>query len=421
MSMRSPIQQRPCRICGEQLIHTFLDLGMSPLSNHYLKPEEAELPCLIYPLHAYVCGRCFLVQVAEFEPPANIFGEYAYFSSFSDSWLQHAKTYAEMMIGKYSLKGAADADRSLVVEVACNDGYLLQYFQQAGIRTLGIEPAANVAAFAAAQGIPVRTEFLGAELARQLVGEHIQADVLIGNNVLAHVPDLHDFVEGLKLLLKGSGILTMEFPHLLELIRHNQFDTIYHEHFSYLSLHTVCHLFAMHGLTVFDVETLSTHGGSLRIYACHTGDSTKPIEPRVADLLQEEQDAGLLELGTYLTFADKIAQIKRDLWQFVAEHKNAGRTIAAYGAPAKGNTLLNFCGIGKESIDYTVDRNYHKQGLLLPGSLIPIYPPERLAETKPDLVLILPWNLRDEITSQLAYIREWGGQFAVWIPKIEMW
>ncbi|MCR8635035.1 class I SAM-dependent methyltransferase [Paenibacillus radicis (ex Xue et al. 2023)] len=421
---------RPCRLCGEPLIHTFVDLGMSPFSNHYLKPEESELPCSVYPLHAYVCGACFLVQLAQFEPPESIFGEYAYFSSFSDSWLKHARNYTEMMIDRFALQSFTSSidpttDSSdvspLVVEIACNDGYLLQFFQQSGIRTLGIEPARNVAAAALDKGIPVVMEFFGMELAHQLICEHKQADVLIGNNVLAHVPDLHDFVAGLKTLLKDTGVLTMEFPHLLQLMEHNQFDTIYHEHFSYFSLHTVQQLFAIHGLAIFDVDVLDTHGGSLRIYAGHVGDTSKMIGQSVHTLLQQEVAAGLRKIETYLAFSENVAHTKRNIWQFLIEHKNAGRKIAAYGAPAKGNTLLNYCGIGKEMVDYVVDRNPYKQGLLLPGSLIPIFPPEYIRETKPDIVIIMPWNLKQEIAGQLSYIRDWGGQCAVWIPQIEMW
>ncbi|MEW9700320.1 methyltransferase domain-containing protein [Paenibacillus sp. SI8] len=412
-----------CRCCGELLTVTFIDLGLSPLSNHFVKPEETGRPLSFYPLHTYVCGTCFLVQLEQVELPEKIFGEYAYFSSYSDSWLEHAKLYAEMMMTKLGFHDVSRMTEThpLVVEIACNDGYLLQYFRESDIDTLGIEPARNVAEAASGKGIPVITEFFGRELAQRLCMEDKQADLLIGNNVLAHVPDLHDFVGGLNILLKDNGTLTMEFPHLLQLIKYHQFDTIYHEHFSYLSLHTVQRLMAEHGLTIFDVEQLPTHGGSLRIYAKHTDDATKEMDQRVRWLLQLEEEAGLLQIVTYTSFTSRIAQIKRNIWDFLVSQKNKGQTIAAYGAPAKGNTLLNYCGIGKEMIDYVVDRNPYKQGLLLPGTLIPIYPPEHLSETKPDIVVIMPWNLKDEIAGQLAAIRGWGGKSAVWLPKIEMW
>jgi SAM-dependent methyltransferase len=421
-----------CRICGEALTDTFVDLGLSPLSNEFVRKEHARLPAVFYPLKAEVCRNCFLVQVAEFEPPEHIFSEYVYFSSFSDSWLKHAEQYVRMMRQRFRLdrkpgiaaghqKTEELAHDPLVVEVACNDGYLLQYFHNCGIRTLGIEPAGNVAAAAEAKGIPVRIEFFGKELARRLAEEGLKAELLIGNNVLAHVPDLHDFVSGLKVLLSEDGILTMEFPHLLELIRHSQFDTIYHEHFSYLSLYTVDRLFKSHGLTVFDVEKLPTHGGSIRIYACHTDKASARLEKSVTAMLEEEKSEGLQELGTYLAFAGRVAELKRSIWSFLLEQKKAGRTVAAYGAPAKGNTLLNYCGIGREMLEYAVDRSPHKQGLLLPGSLIPVYAPEIIRQRKPDVVIIMPWNLKDEIAQQLSYIREWGGQVAVLLPSIRLW
>jgi hypothetical protein len=426
--MNEQIKLRTCRLCKATLTSTFVNLGLSPLSNQYVKPHESELPCSYYPLHVFVCDACFLVQIDEFEGPEQIFSEYAYFSSYSESWLEHASRYTKMIIAKLGLdvdsNNKADPINNeipLVVEIACNDGYLLQYFQEYGIQTLGIEPARNVAEAASHKGIPVITEFFGVSLARLLVSEGKQAELLIGNNVLAHVPDLHDFVGGLKILLKDTGVLTMEFPHILQLIRHNQFDTIYHEHFSYFSLHTVERMFATYGLTIFDVEQLNTHGGSLRIFAGHTDDLSKPVGRSVHQLLQQEQEAGLLRIETYTAFSSNVAQMKRKIWEFLVYHKNNGKTIAAYGAPAKGNTLLNYCGIGKEMIDYVVDRNPYKQGMLLPGSLIPVYPPEFIRETKPNIVVIMPWNLKHEIVEHLKCIRDWGGQYAVWIPQIEVW
>lgn len=436
------MKHETCRICGQPLADTFVDLGLSPLSNQFVRREDAELPAVFYPLKAMVCSHCFLVQVGEFEAPEHIFGEYVYFSSFSDSWLKHAEQYAAMMRTRFGLHpggghGGADAaavgadgghgtsvsagEGPLIVEIACNDGYLLQYFKSAGLRTLGIEPARNVAEAARAKGIPVVAEFFGTKLADRLVQEGKQADVLIGNNVLAHVPDLHDFVGGLKRLLRGTGVLTMEFPHILELIRHNQFDTIYHEHFSYFSFYTVSRLFASHGLVLFDVEKLPTHGGSLRIFARHMENEAIPVSARVEELLQEEREAGLLQMAAYHAFAGRVMQLKRSIWAFLLEELEAGRTIAAYGAPAKGNTLLNYCGIGRDMIGFAADRNPHKQGLFLPGSLIPVYPPEVMEELKPDVVIIMPWNLKDEIAEQLSYIRGWGGQFAVLLPEIEVW
>lgn len=415
---------RCCRICGSVLSVPFVDLGLSPLANQFVKAEQAGQPSIFYPLKAWVCGQCFLVQLDAFTTPEHIFGEYAYFSSFSDSWLAHAQAYSKLL-GKHleaKWTSGGRASRPLVVEVACNDGYLLQYFREAGFETLGIEPARNVAETARSKGIPVIADFFGVNLAEQLTEEGKQADLLIANNVLAHVPDLHDFVGGLARLLKPDGVLTLEFPHLLKLMKHDLFDTIYHEHFSYFSLYTVQKLFEGHGLAVYDVEQLDTHGGSLRIYAGHTsGKAALPASSRMLQLLSEEQEAGILSLEAYRDFAKRVAERKRSIWQFLIAHKQAGKKIVAYGAPAKGNTLLNYCGIGPDLIDYTVDRNPYKQGLLLPGSLIPVYPPEKLHETKPDIVVILPWNVKEEIAGQLAYIKEWGGHLAVWLPQMEVW
>ncbi len=404
-----------CRFCGAGLHESFCDLGMSPLSNAYVEAAALQRMEAFYPLHTYVCGECFLVQLPEFESPQHIFSDYAYFSSYSDSWLAHAKAYTEAMTARFNFDGG-----SQVIEIASNDGYLLQYFKERGIAVLGIEPAANVAEVALQNGIPSRVQFFGIATARELVRDGLQADLLLGNNVLAHVPDINDFVAGMKIVLKADGVITMEFPHLLRLMQENQFDTIYHEHFSYLSFTTVEKVFAKHGLTLFDVEELTTHGGSLRIYARHVEDETKAVEPRVAELKAREAAAGLTSLAAYAAFAEQVRETKRALVEFLITAKREGKRIAGYGAPAKGNTLLNYCGIRQDFIDYTVDRSPHKQGRYLPGTHIPIFAPEKLRETKPDYVLILPWNLRDEIIGQMAHIREWGGKFVVPIPRVEV-
>jgi SAM-dependent methyltransferase len=404
-----------CRFCGAELLHTFVDLGMSPLSNAYLTREQLSRMEPFYPLHTRVCHHCFLVQLEEFEPPEHIFKDYAYFSSYSESWLDHARRYTEQMVGRFQLGG-----RSRVVEIASNDGYLLQYFLAKGIPVVGVEPAANVAEVARERGIPTVTKFFGLETARALAAEGLSADLLLGNNVLAHVPKLNDFVQGLQALLKPQGVITMEFPHLVQLVSNNQFDTIYHEHFSYFSLHTVEELFARHGLTLFDVEELPTHGGSLRIYARHAGDETKPIGARVHDLRERERLAGVRHLDYYLAFAEQVRETKRALLSFLIGARREGKSIVGYGAPAKGNTLLNYCGVRGDFLDYTVDISPHKQGHYLPGTHLPIHHPDQIRETRPDYVLILPWNLRDEIIAQTAYIREWGGKFVVPIPGVEV-
>ena len=405
-----------CRFCGAGLQHMFLDLGMSPLANSYLKPTQLNQMERFYPLRVHVCARCFLVQLEEFESPEDIFGDYAYFSSYSDSWLQHAKAYTDLVVERFGLNR-----QSQVVEIASNDGYLLQYFLPRGIPVLGIEPAANVAEAAIQKGIPTMVKFFGEETARQLVAEDVRADLIVGNNVLAHAPQLNDFVSGLKILLKPQGVVTMEFPHLMRLIAENQFDTIYHEHFSYFSLFAVGQVFAAHELTLFDVEELPTHGGSLRIYVCHAGDTSHLLSPRVADLRAQEEAAGLTRLDSYFSYAEKVKETKRKLLDFLIGAKRDGKFIVAYGAPAKGNTLLNYCGIRSDFLDYTVDRSPHKQGLFLPGTHIPIHHPDRIRETRPDYVLILPWNLREEIMERAAYIREWGGQFLVPIPEVRVY
>ena len=405
----------PCRFCGTPLKHTFADLGMSPLANSYIGPEKANAMEPFYPLHAYVCEKCWLVQLQMYQTGEEIFSNYAYFSSYSDSWLAHAKAYTEQMRARFGLDAS-----SQVVEIASNDGYLLQYFKEAGVPVLGIEPAKNVAEVAIGKGIPSLVKFFGEDTARELVGTGLQADLLLGNNVLAHVPGLNDFVAGMKLLLKPTGVITMEFPHLQRLVDDRQFDTIYHEHFSYFSLVTVEQVFAKHGLTLFDVEELSTHGGSLRIYGRHAEDSSKPVGERVIALRERERRLGYTSLELYSSFARKVMAIKRDILEFMINAKREGKSIVGYGAPAKGNTLLNYCGIRTDMISYTVDRSPHKQAHLLPGTRIPIYGPERIVETKPDYVVILPWNLKDEITKQMSHIREWAGKFVVLIPEVKI-
>ncbi len=388
---------------------------MSPLANSYVKPGQLNQQEAFYPLHVFVCHECFLVQLDAVTRPEDIFSEYAYFSSYSDSWLDHARNYADSAEARFGL------DRhSRVVEIASNDGYLLQYFVAKGIPVLGIEPARNVAEAAIQRGIPTVIRFFGEETARDLARERGCADLIIGNNVLAHVPDLNGFVEGLKILLKPKGAITLEFPHLLRLMDENQFDTIYHEHFSYFSLTTVRSLFARHGLTIFDVEELTTHGGSLRIYVRHQQDRAEPIGPRVEDLLEREQSAGFMDLEHYLCFGEWVKETKRKLLEFLIGAKREKKNVVGYGAPAKGNTLLNYCGIRSDFIDYTVDRSPHKQGLYLPGTHIPICSPDRVTETKPDYLLILPWNLKDEIMTQMSYIRDWNGKFVVLIPQVEV-
>ncbi|HEY2293441.1 MAG TPA: class I SAM-dependent methyltransferase [Thermoanaerobaculia bacterium] len=407
-----------CRFCGAPLSEVFVDLGASPLANSYLEPEDLARAEAFYPLCVYVCGECLLVQLPEEERPEAIFSDYAYFSSYSDSWLRHAKTYAEAMIERFGFGAGTQ-----VIEIASNDGYLLRWFKERGVPVLGIEPARNVAEAAEAAGIPTVVKFFGAATARELVAEGKRADLLVGNNVLAHVPGLNDFVAGLKILLAPSGVLTLEFPHLLRLMAEDQFDTIYHEHYSYFSLATVRKVFAAHGLTLFDVEELPTHGGSLRIYcrhARHDEDASKPVGERVADLLAREEAAGLGKLETYRSFGERVQRVKWGLLRFLIASKEAGKSIAGYGAPAKGNTLLNYCGIRTDFLDYTVDRSPHKQGRYLPGVRIPIHGPDRLRETRPDYVLILPWNLKEEIVEQMADVRSWGGRFVVAIPEVEI-
>jgi hypothetical protein len=398
------------------LEHTFVDLGLSPLANSYVKSDQVNHAEMFYPLHVYVCGKCLLVQLEEWSSPSEIFTDYAYFSSFSTSWLDHARRYVEMVVDRFRLNS-----RHLVVEVASNDGYLLQYFQPYNIPVLGIDPAVNVAEAAKAKGIPTLVEFFGEQTAQKLAKKGRKADLLIGNNVLAHVPKLNDFVRGLKILLNDRGIVSMEFPHLMRLMEDNQFDTIYHEHFSYFSFMVVERLFSTHGLTIFDVEEIPTHGGSLRIFARHAEDSSNPVTDRVMELRTREIRKGYLALDHYLTFANKVIDVKAKLLSFFVEARRAGKTVVGYGAPAKGNTLLNYCGIRTDFLSYTVDRSPHKQGHFLPGTRIPIRSPDEITKTKPDYLLILPWNLKEEIMGQMAHIRNWGGRFVVPIPEVQVY
>ena len=410
------VNRDSCRFCGSTLKHTFVDLGMSPLCESYVNPEQLNQMEPFYPLHVYVCSSCFLVQLQEYVSPQEIFSHYAYFSSYSDTWLQHAKNYTEKVIARFGLHSS-----SQVVEIASNDGYLLQYFSSKGIPVLGIEPAANVAEVAIKKDIPTVVKFFGTNTAGELAAAGKQADLLVGNNVLAHVPDINDFVAGCKILLLPEGVITMEFPHLMRLMEGNQFDTIYHEHFSYLSLLAVENVFTAHGLTIFDVEELSTHGGSLRIYATHAEDTSKPISQQVKELRTREEAAGFSNLKHYFSFAEKVKETKFNLLEFLISAKRQGKSIAGYGAPGKGNTLLNYCGIREDFIDYTVDRNPFKQGKFLPGTHIPIFHPNKIQETKPDYLLILPWNLKNEVMLQMSYVRDWGGKFVVPIPEVNVY
>ena len=405
-----------CNFCKTRLEHTFVDLGKVPLVSSYLRLEDLQKMEPFYPLHVYVCEKCYLVQLPEVQTPEQIFSNYPYFSSYSDSWLKHATAYVEYMIDRFAFNKT-----SQVIEIASNDGYLLQYFKQKGVTILGVEPAKNVAETAQAKGIPTITKFFGVQVAKELIVAGHRGDLILGNNVLAHVPDLNDFVGGMKILLKPQGVITMEFPHLLQLMAENQFDTIFHEHFSYLSFITVNNIFAEHGLTLFDVQEIPTHGGSLRIFARHVEDDSKPTEESVNHLIKRELQAGLNKIETYESFFQQVQVTKHRLLDLLIGLKNAGHSIVGYGAPGKGCVLLNYCGIGSDFLDYTVDRNPHKQGYLMPGVHISIHHPDKIKETKPNYVLILPWNLKTEIIEQLAFIRSWGGQFIVPIPKPEIY
>ncbi len=400
-----------CRFCGAPLTTTMVDLGMHPLCESFLREDQLNDMEPHYPLHVRVCGECHLAQIGEYVDPGVIFGDYAYFSSYSDSWLKHASDYVDMMTTRFAL-----GSDSRVLEIASNDGYLLQYFQKKGIDVLGVDPAYTVAEAAIEKGIPTRVEFFNAAFAGDLVDEGYRADVILGNNVLAHGPDINGFVAGVPIALAEDGVATFEFPHLMRLMDENQFDTIYHEHWSYLSLGTTIKVFAAHGMTVFDVEELPSHGGSLRLFIRHDADDTKPVSGRVHDLLAREEAFGLFDLATYEQFSEKVKATKRALVQTLIDVKNDGKTIAIYGAAGKGNTLLNYCGVGTDFIDFASDRTPYKHGRFTPGTHIPIYGPEMIAERKPDYVLILAWNLKKEIMTQLAYIGDWGGKFIIPIP-----
>ncbi len=405
---------RSCRFCKHPLSMSFVDLGLSPLSNAFIPAEHAASEERYYPLHAFLCDSCLLVQLEEFESPAAIFSDYVYFSSYSSSWLRHAKQFCDAIVPRLGL-----GPDSFVMELASNDGYLLRNVVARGIRCLGVEPAANVAAVAREHGVPTEVVFFGVDSANRLVADHGPADLIVANNVLAHVPDINDFTAGIARALRPGGTVSIEFPHLLRLIENVQFDTIYHEHYSYLSLAFIDRLFAAHGLAVWDIEELPTHGGSLRILGRHAADP-RGATPAVERVRAAEREAGLLDVATYQGFTPRVLQVKRDILRFLLDAQADGRTVAAYGAAAKGNTLLNFCGIRGDLVEFVADLSPHKQTRLLPGSRIPVVPPERIQERKPDYVLILPWNLRDEIAEQLACIREWGGRFVTAIPDLQV-
>jgi len=410
------IKNMNCRFCNASLTKIFVDLGMSPLSNSFLIEDMLDKEEKFYPLRALVCDKCFLVQLPEIESPENIFSDYAYFSSFSETWLKHSENYVNEMLGRFGFDS-----KSLIVEIASNDGYLLQYFKKKGIPVLGIEPAGNVAKVAEQNGIPTIVKFFSVKTANELLADGKSADLITGNNVLAHVPNLNDFVEGMKIVLKPAGVITMEFPHILQLIQKKQFDTIYHEHFSYFSLLTVQKVFSEHNLTIFDVEELDTHGGSLRIFARYAKNDTIPISERVSELIEKEKKFGLTNISTYTNFSEKCKAAKQSIREFFISAKNEGKKVVCYGAAAKGNTLLNYCEIGTDFVDYVVDRSQYKQGMFLPGTHIPITKPEKIRDTKPDYLVILPWNLKDEITKQMSYIRDWGGKFMIPIPEVKIY
>lgn len=411
--MSTPTGAFPCRFCGTRLEHTLVDLGMSPLCESYVAAENYSKMEPFYPLHVFVCHDCHLAQLDEFVPAEEIFTEYAYFSSFADSWVEHARRYCHDMTDR--LKLGAD---SQVVEVASNDGYLLQHFVTLGIPCYGIEPAANVAQVAIDKGVPTEVEFFGVDLATRLAAQGRQADLILGKNVLAQVPDLNDFIAGLKIMMKPDAVMTIEFPHLLATMEGNQFDQVYHEHYCYFSLIAAERIFAHHGIRLFDIEEMSTHGGSLRIFGRHEEDAGKPVTDRLLAFRQRELDAGLDRMETYASFAEQVRETKRKALTYLIDAARAGKQVAAYGAPGKGNTFLNYCGIKTDLIAYTVDRNPYKQGRYLPGSRIPIHHPDLLAETEPDVIVILPWNFRDEIAQQLAYTARWGAELVVFVPEV---
>lgn len=404
-----------CRFCNTQIQNVFIDLGNSPASNSFLKSEQLNEPEVFYPLKVYTCHNCFLVQIDEYKKSEAIFNnEYVYYSSYSRSWLQHAKEYVDMMTNRFGY-----TNDSHVIELASNDGYLLQYFKEKGVNVIGIEPTENTAAVAESKGIPTIVDFFGTKLAGKLLSQNIKADLLLGNNVLAHVPDINDFVKGMKIILATDGIITMEFPHLVQLIRNSQFDTIYHEHFSYLSLFSVNQIFASNGLQIFDVEEIPTHGGSLRIFAQHE-ENNKPITERVKELLNEERLEGISDIHSYEHFATKAKKIKLDFLSFLLHQKEAGKIVGAYGAAAKGNTMLNYCGVKNDLIEFVADANPFKRNKYLPGSHIPVVDEEFLKKRRPDFVIIFPWNIKGEVIEQLSYIRQWGGKFVVAIPELQI-
>jgi hypothetical protein len=412
MSETSPHR---CRFCDTPLKHTFVDLGVGPLVDAYVPPDDLRRMDPFLPMHAYVCHHCWLVQLPQAATPEELFGDYPYFSSVSPAWIEHARRYAEMACQRFSLDG-----HSRVIELASNDGYLLQHFKAQGVPILGIEPARNVAAAAMAAGIPTVNAFFGVDTARRVLAEHGPATLMAGNNVMAHVPDRNDFIGGMKILLAEGGVLTMEFPHLLRTMQGNQFDQVFHEHFSYLSLVAVQRMFAHHGLAVFDVEEVPTHGGSIRVYARHAEDKARTVLPSVADLLARERAYGLEDLACYAAFSDRVKETKWKLLEFLIRERRAGKRIVAYGAPGKGATLLNYCGVRGDLVDYIVDRSPHKQGLYMPGVRLPIFHPDKVAEDKPDYLLLLAWNWADEIMVQMAHVREWGGRFVVPIPEVRV-
>lgn len=405
-----------CRFCNSPLKNVFIDLVNSPASNSFLSREQLNEPETFYPLKVFVCDECRLVQIDEYKKSDDIFnGDYVYFSSYSSSWLAHSKAYVNLMLSRFNFDSS-----SLLAEIASNDGYLLQYFKENEIPVLGIEPTKNTAQVAIDKGIPTITEFFGVALAEDLVSKGKKADLLLGNNVLAHVPDINDFVKGMKIFLKEDGVITMEFPHLIQLVENTQFDTVYHEHFSYLSFYTVKRIFEAHDLQMFDVEEIPTHGGSLRIYAKHVDDTSKEISPNVSELLKREIEKGVSGPEYYTGFQKRAEQIKFDLLQFLLLQKKDGKRVVGYGAAAKGNTLLNYCGVKFDMVDFVIDANPHKQNKYLPASHIPVYDEAQLKLHKPDFVLILPWNIKDEIEAQLAYIKDWGGKFVTAIPKLNV-
>jgi len=403
-----------CLNCHNELKHTFTDLGTSPLCEDFVKPEEVGKGQPFYPLHAYICDECLLVQVEKFISPREIYSDYQYYSSYSDSWLNHAKKYVEMMTNG---EGYGINKDSFVVEIASNDGYLLQYFKDKEIPILGIEPSENVAKESIKKSIPTEQVFFGEKTAKKIKQQYRPANLIVGNNILAHVPQINDFMEGLDIMLAPNGIMTFEFPHLLQLIENNQFDTIYHEHFFYYSLVSVLSIFEKHGMKIFDVQELNTHGGSIRIFVTRANNDKYRVSGRVKNMIAVEKDKGYKDIDFYQSFDQKVQQTKADILDLLINLKSEGKTIAGYGAPGKGNTLLNYCGIGKDFIEYTVDRNPNKHGYFLPGSLIPIFPPDKIKETKPDYVFILPWNLKNEIIGQISYVRDWGGKFIIPIPN----